>query len=301
MTTVETPAARFWEAYQPGFRFTDEEPGTPEFFADVERHRYQLEPHIPEIVDFPRWAGADVLEVGCGIATDGARFARAGARYAGVDSSERALELARKRFSLEGLDGAFTRASATSLPFADESFDLVYSHGVIHHIPDTASAVREFHRVLRPGGTALVMLYHRDSLNYYVNIMLLRRILAATLLIPGAVGVIARLVGEQSEVLRGHRDLLREHGLRYLLDRQLFLSNNTDGPGNRLSKVYSRRGARELFSQFASSRIEVRFLNLRIYPGGALLGRTAPARRLERVYGWHLYVCGVKGDERAQA
>lgn len=291
---MSTTQKQFWTEYQPGFRFSASTPGTPEFFAEVETHRYSLEPHIPEVVRFSDWSGADVLEAGCGVATDGARFARAGARYTAVDQSSTALELARRRFELEGLEGRFRRSSVTELPFEDESFDLVYSHGVIHHIPDTKGAVSEFHRVLRPGGIALVMLYHRDSLNYRFTIMGLRRVLAAALLLPGAATILSRLTGEDPNVLADHKRLLREHGLRYLTERRLFLSNNTDGPGNPLSKVYGRKDAAELFAGFVNVTTAVRFLNLRIFPGGDRLAKAAPARRLERRWGWHLYVRATK-------
>lgn len=285
----------FWSAAQPGFRFTDEPVGSPAFFAAVERHRYALEPHIPEVARFGDWAGRDVLEVGCGIATDGLQFLRAGARYTGFDQSPVALDLARRRFELEGLEATdLVRSTAVELPFADESFDLVYSHGVIHHIADTEDVVAEFRRVLRPGGTALVMVYHRDSFNYRVNIMVLRRLLAAALLIPGAPAAIARLTGESEALLLEHRELLRRHGLTYLLDRELFLANNTDGPGNPLSKVYSRAEARELFSEFAGVDLAVRHLNLRVIPGGGALSALSPVDSLGRRAGWHLYVRASK-------
>jgi ubiquinone/menaquinone biosynthesis C-methylase UbiE len=282
--------ADFWSAAQPGFRFSKAEVGSAEFFAEVERHRYSLEPHIRSVVDFPRWRDKDVLEAGCGIATDGLQFARAGARYTGLDRSERALELATRRFSLEQAIGAFVEGSVDELPFADATFDLVYSHGVIHHIPETERAIAEFHRVLRPGGTAIVMVYHRDSLNYHVNIMVIRRVLVGALVIPGAPEWIARLTREDPAVLAGHRRLLAQHGRRYLTDRALFLSNNTDGPGNPLSKVYTRSEFHRMFAAFDDVRTDVRFLNLRLYPAGERLARAEIARRLERRYGWHLYV-----------
>lgn len=285
----------FWSAAQPGFRFTDEPVGSPAFFAAVERHRYSLEPHIPEVVRFGDWAGCDVLEVGCGIATDGLQFLRAGARYTGFDQSPVALSLAQRRFELEGLEAQdLVQSTAVELPFADESFDLVFSHGVIHHIADTEAVVAEFERVLRPGGTALVMVYHRDSLNYYVNIMGLRRALAALLLIPGAPRLIARATGESEELLLDHRALLREHGVGYLLDRTLFLAHNTDGPGNPLSKVYSRAEVRKLFSDFATVDLAVRHLNLRVFPGGGRLAGLPAVERLGRRIGWHLYVAARK-------
>lgn len=282
--------AAFWSEHQPGFRFSTQPVGTPEFFAEVEWHRYSLEQHIPEIARFERWGGRDILDAGCGIATDGARFARAGARYTGLDQSRTALDLAGRRFELEELEGQFVQGSVSDLPFPDRSFDLVYSHGVVHHVPDTEKAISEFHRVLRSGGTALVMVYHRNSLNYRLNIMVLRRALAALLLVPGADGLVARLTGEDRAVLHGHRTLFERHGLSYLTDGALFLSNNTDGPGNPLSKVYSRADARELFRQFADVRLATRFLNLRLYPGGGRLAHTAPAQWLERRIGWYLYV-----------
>lgn len=280
----------FWTENQPGFRFTDRPVGSMEFFAEIERHRYALEPAVHELVDFRRWRDFDVLEAGCGIATDGINFARAGARYTGVDFSPAALGLARRRFELEGRPGRLLSGSATELPLEDASVDLVYSCGVIHHIPDTQAAVREFQRVLRPGGEAVVMVYHRGSLNYWAGIMLLRRVLVGTLLIPGAARFASSVTGEEPAVLKAHRDLLREHGTRYITDRGLFLSNNTDGPGNPLSKVYSRAEARRLFSDFEEVRTSPRFLNLRVYPGGGRLAATRFAACLERRIGWHLWI-----------
>ena len=108
--------ADFWSRSQPGFRFSSGEPGTPKFFAEVERHRYTLEPHIPEVAQFGRWADRDVLEVGCGIGTDGARFAGSGARYTGVDQTETAISLARRRFDLKDLAGQFPVAQRRACP-----------------------------------------------------------------------------------------------------------------------------------------------------------------------------------------
>lgn len=284
----------FWTAYQPGLRATDAPVGSPAFFAEVERRRYALEPDIAELVDFERWAGAEVLEAGCGIATDGIRFVRANARYTAIDFSPVALSLARWRLQLESRAGRFVHGSVVNLPFADASFDLVYSNGVIHHVPETASAIREFHRVLRPGGTAIVMVYHRRSFNFYVSIMTVRRLLASVLLVPHADRAIARLTGEAPEVLEGHRRLLQTHGPRYLTDPALFLSHNTDGPGNPLSKTYTADSMRRAFSDFAVVDTQVRFLNLRAYPAGERLERLPRVRTLGRRYGWHLWIRATK-------
>jgi SAM-dependent methyltransferase len=293
--TIEERRA-FWTSYQPGFRFSQEPVGSPEFFAAVERHRYALEPAIRELARFEQQSGRDVLELGCGIATDGVNFARAGARYTGVDFSPAAVDLARHRLSLEprDLDAQIVQASIDDVPVEDRSQDLVYSNGVIHHLPETERVVAEMHRVLRPGGRALVMVYHRGSLNLHVNIMLIRRLLVLGLRVPGFAALAARATGEDAAVLEGHRALLREHGLGYLTDRQLFLDHNTDGPGNPLSKVYTRADAQRLFTAFSQVRTHVRFLNLRLYPGGERIARTALARRAEPRWGWHLWIEAVK-------
>src|SRR5437588_11928245 len=140
----------FWQEHPCGTKFADAEVGSRRFFEAVEEHRYRTEWHIPEAAGFERAKGLRVLEIGCGLGTDGARFARAGASYTGVDLTEAAVSLARRRFGLEGLPGEFRVAGAGGLEFADESFDLVCSHGVLHHTPDAASAAVELRRVPAP-------------------------------------------------------------------------------------------------------------------------------------------------------
>ncbi len=160
---LKTRVHDFWQANPCGTKFAEGDIGTREFFAAVERHRYLTEWHIPQVVGFPRWRDSEVLEVGCGLGTDAINFVRRGARYTGVDLTEASIELARRRFEFEGLTADLRVADAEALPFADDRFDLVYSHGVLHHTPDTQRAINEVYRVVKPGGTAMVMLYHKNS------------------------------------------------------------------------------------------------------------------------------------------
>jgi SAM-dependent methyltransferase len=153
----------FWEARPCGSRHAAAPEGTTEYFAQVERRRYELEPFIARFADFAATDDRRVLEIGVGLGTDLVRFARAGARVTGVDLTEHSIGLARSRLALEGLVGDLRRADAERLPFADGSFDVVYSWGVLHHTPDTAGAIRESIRVLAPGGRLCVMLYGRRS------------------------------------------------------------------------------------------------------------------------------------------
>src|SRR2546430_1728919 len=152
--------------------------GTRKFFDEVERHRYQeYAPWMPEVMGFNDFAGQRLLEVGCGMGTDLLQFARGGAKVTGIDLTPRSIEISRHHLSLYGHNGEFAIADCESLPFADESFDVAYSNGVLHHTPDTSGAVREIHRVLRPGGQARVMLYHRSSFAYWGDVILRHGIL----------------------------------------------------------------------------------------------------------------------------
>ena len=283
----------FWQAHPCGTKFSDAEIGTLEFFEQVEAHRFEKEWHIPEAADFAATRGLRVLEIGCGLGTDGAQFAKAGADYTGVDLTEAAIDLARKRFELSDLKGQFRVADAENLDFPDESFDVVYSHGVLHHTPDTARAVREIHRVLKTGGRAIVMLYHRGSYNYRVGIRLLRRAGAGLLKSRIGIRIVHYLTGEPIDSLREHAELLRlqTNGKTSTSD---FLSASTDGAGNPLARVYSRREARELFRDFRSVELRTYFLNKRFLP---LIGRLLP-RAIESAlasrWGWHLWIYARK-------
>jgi len=133
-------------------------------YMDQAAARYRLEPYIENFARFQDWKGKRVLEIGVGLGADHQRFAEAGAELSGVDITERAVEHARRRFAVFGLHSDLRVADAERLPFADNTFDLVYSWGVIHHTPDTGRAAREIVRVLKPGGEYRVMIYHRASL-----------------------------------------------------------------------------------------------------------------------------------------
>ncbi len=283
----------FWQANPCGTKFTDAPPGTRLFYERVEEHRYTKEWHIPAAADFASARGLRVLEIGCGLGTDGAQFAKAGAIYTGVDLTEAAIELARRRFELFDLPGTFRTADAENLDFENDSFDLVYSHGVLHHTPDTERAVREVHRVLRPGGRAVVMLYHRDSYNYRINIRVLRRAGAHLLKFEPGLKLVHGLTGEPIESLREHAQHLKEDARSYLSPNE-FLSQHTDGAGNPLARVYSRREALELFKDFSRVELATHFLNKRWLPVvGNLLSRGAEKRLASR-WGWHLWIYAHK-------
>lgn len=282
----------FWQAHPCGTKFTDTEMGTREFFASLEIHRYTKEWHIPIAADFAGTRGLKVLEIGCGMGTDGAQFAKAGADYTGIDLTEAAIELARKRFALSHLNGEFRVSDAENLDFADESFDLIYSHGVLHHTPDIQAAVREIHRVLKPGGRAIVMLYHRGSYNYRVGIRVLRRAGARLLKSEVGIEIVHRLTGEPIDSLREHAALLSSANGN--VSGAELLNQSTDGAGNPLARVYSRGEARKLFKDFRDVELRAYFLNKRFIPlVGNLLPRSIESALASR-WGWHLWIYATK-------
>jgi SAM-dependent methyltransferase len=185
-----------------------------------EAERYRLEPQIFRFADFAGGAGKDVLEIGVGMGADHLQWARARPRtLAGIDLTERGIDFTRHRLSIYGLSSDLRVADAENLPFAADSFDIVYSYGVLHVSPDTPRTVREVFRVLKPGGVAKVLIYHKWSM---VGYMLWVRY-----------GLLAL------RPFRGLSDIYAEH---------------LESPG---TKAYTISEARELFSQFRSVDIHI--------------------------------------------
>jgi ubiquinone/menaquinone biosynthesis C-methylase UbiE len=157
---LKSRVADFWNSEPCGTRYLDEQSG----FDEHARIRYRLEPHIFDFAGFNSALGLRVLEIGVGMGADYQQWLQEGAIATGVDISAASLEQARHRCELAGLAPDLHVADAEKLPFESDSFDVVYSYGVMHHSPDTARCVNEAWRVLKPGGEARIMLYHHLSL-----------------------------------------------------------------------------------------------------------------------------------------
>lgn len=163
MTATKKDVHDFWNAASCGEALYLD-PAAADKYQQQARIRYELEPYIPGFADFAGSKGRRVLEIGVGLGADHQRFAEAGAVLAGIDLTERAVEHTRGRLASLGLASDITVGDAESLPFPDNSFDIVYSWGVLHHSPDTPRAIAEVLRVLSPGGTARIMIYHTWSM-----------------------------------------------------------------------------------------------------------------------------------------
>lgn len=152
----------YWEAEPCGTRgVTSDE--RKRFFDQIEKERYEWEPYIPQYARFERARDKKLLEIGVGAGTDFINWVRHGARATGVDLTERGVSLTKERLALEGLTADVRQADAENLPFPDETFDIVYSNGVLHVPPDPARAISEAHRVLKRGGTFVGLIYNPNS------------------------------------------------------------------------------------------------------------------------------------------
>jgi ubiquinone/menaquinone biosynthesis C-methylase UbiE len=263
-----------------------------QYFEEISQNRYnRREWYVPIVANFPAYKDKKMLEIGCSIATDGLEFAKAGAIYTGLDLTPHSIELAEERFGLFNARGTFVVANAEKLPFPDDSFDHVYSFGVIHHAPHPEKIAGEIHRILRKGGTFTVMLYNRNSINYYVEIMFLRKIFRLCLLLKPMPGIIARVTGFDRWKLEGHRDILIKKGR---MTTQEWISINTDGPFCPLARVYDDKEAADLFKDFANIRQEVWEFNPEHW---SFLGKLIPfslEKWIGRRWGWSRLIYGTK-------
>jgi SAM-dependent methyltransferase len=162
VATIDT-VRDYWNRHIHDLEITRHPVGSRGFFDDLDQYHFEKLHHLLRLVDFDGYAGRRVLEVGCGAGVDLARFARGGALVSGVDLAGSAIDLARSNFEQQGLRGEFQVADGERLPFPDDSFDLVYAHGVVQYTADPDRLVGECRRVLKPGGDAIFQVYNRVS------------------------------------------------------------------------------------------------------------------------------------------
>jgi SAM-dependent methyltransferase len=206
---------------------------SPDYCRAALEHRYRLYAFSDELVDFPQWAGKRVLEIGCGQGADLSRFVLAGACAYGCDLTPKHCRISRDFVAALGGKTATAQADARRLPYASESFDLVYSFGVLLLVDDLEAAVSEIRRVLKPGGRVIVMFYNRQSLHYYIK----------TLYYYGVVCDLERILGP-----------------RRLIDWF------TDGFGYPRTYHQTPESLREIFSPFDVEQVVVRNLTAEQLP-----------------------------------
>jgi SAM-dependent methyltransferase len=232
------------------------------------------------------------LEIGTGVGTDARQMIMRGANYHGINIDQGSCVMTRKALDVFGLVGQVQQMSATDMRFQSNLFDIVYSFGVLHHIPNVEKAISEIRRVLKPGGYLLFMVYNRSSINYQVEIRYLRkwilRVLAAS---PWLVTFMGRL-GFPKDKLSRHVDLFKKYGK--MSDDQ-WLSRNTDGPDNPYSRVYDKDEIPWLLCEgFKILKNEVYYFDWRHW---GVIGRLMPKTLvswLGKHWGWHRVVLAQK-------
>jgi SAM-dependent methyltransferase len=273
---TEEAIREFWNTHPCGDHQVGGVKGDYEaFFCRYDEMRYRREGHILRRLDAVDWKEKRVLEVGLGQGSESEQIIRRGAIWSGVDLTPESIARVSMRLRLRQLPyERLECGSALALPFPDDSFDIVFSHGVLHHIPDVRAAQREIARVLKPGGELIAMLYARRSLNYLVSIAVVRRLALVFLYVAGA---------RPGGIVGGHLSNARKLGLRHYLAMPQFIHSNTDGPENPYSKVYDRTTVQADFPDFCIEHVEQDFMHAPPLP-------VAPLKPLAGILGWHLWV-----------
>lgn len=301
METRVEEVREFWNTEACGTHFVEHASSEKEFYERFREHRYRTEWHIPLLVPFTHARGKKLLEIGIGNGADAAMFALNGADYTGADLTEAALEATRKHFEVLNLKGRFQKENAENLSYPSDSFDIVYSHGVLHHTPNTPKAIGEVHRVLKNGGQAIIMLYHKNSFNYFIRIMLYMR-LRLLLKILSRVGrwrhdriqlqkALVGLRGNQShQIWQIHYQNFLQTGWQYLRASN-FVHHCTDGPECPVAHAFSKAEARDLFKEFRDLRFAVAHFPLRKYSKWIPF---ALEKLLATRLGWYLFIFAKK-------
>ena len=226
--------------------------------------RYNLQDYMYESFGFQDFKGQRVLEVGCGSGLDAIEFAKNGAIVTAVDITDNAIQQTMQNSIEAGVSiTVMPTLQSQFLPFPNDSFDLVYSFGVLHHIPDVEVMLQEIRRVLKPCGKFMGMVYNKDSLLFAYSIIYLHGIKNKKYLDSFSLGTIDKLTAQYSE---------RIENCPY-------------------TKAYTKKEARELFGNyFKEVEIEVKYNVLDL-----------PGERKVKIdiddkweLGWHLIIKGVK-------
>jgi ubiquinone/menaquinone biosynthesis C-methylase UbiE len=241
------------------------EPGTPEFFSAVEKYRYETySPWLKDEVKFEQFTGKYILEVGGGLGTDHVQFAKAGAKTFDLDLAKEHLRLSKERFAQNNLSGNFIYGDAELSPFRNNSFDTVYSFGVLHHTPDTQKSIEEVRRVLKPSGEVMIMLYYKHSYFYWFSLFFVKGILKGNLFRMNMSEIMSRFVEYSSS---GARPLV---------------------------KVYTKKQVRKMFKDFSQIQIKICQLTQGDFP---YIGKFIPVsilNFLSKFIGWNIFIRGVK-------
>ena len=261
-------AQRLWNTHPCGTgSFLDGiEPDSLAFFDAIARHRYEeSDLWMKRTLDFGMARGKKLLEIGHGVGTDLLAFCEGGAEVHGIEITEAHHRLAKRNFALHGKTCVFKLCEASAIDFPSGTFDYVYSHGVLHHTPDTEQCISEVYRVLKPNGQFILSLYHTYSAYHLFSLLIGHGLFKGKLFTLGYRGLMSTV----------------EHG--------------ADGVSVKpLVKTYTRRKVRHLLSDFSEVRFKTAHFKREHVPK---VGRYLPRgweRALEPYLGWYVIAFAKK-------
>jgi ubiquinone/menaquinone biosynthesis C-methylase UbiE len=224
----------FWNDHLCGSQFINKEIYTPEFFNEYRAFRYKKEHHLLEIINDYDSTDRDVLEIGLGVGADTTQWAAKSKSHTGIDLTDEAVYSTTEHLKLLGLKGTIVKGSAEKLPFDDHSFDLVYSQGVLHHTDNIENTFKEIRRVLRPDGEFIIMLYTKDSFNYWVRIQFYFRLRLLFEIFKNKIG------GKSNSTWDAHYKNFKNMGWKYWSWKE-FPHHCTDGPDCTIANIYYKK------------------------------------------------------------
>lgn len=272
---IEKEIEEFWDLHPCGESLVGRlERDYDGFFHRYDTFRYSSERHVLSCLDKIHFRGKKTLEIGLGQGADSEQIIRRGAIWSGLDITQESVKRVKTRLYLRNLSYTdIKQGSVLDIPFPDCTFDIVFSHGVLHHVPDILRAQEEIARVLRTGGLLIVMLYAKNSLNYRISITIVRRLGLMALYLLGI-----KTKGIYSQHLKNAQEM----GLWNYIQMNNFIHHNTDGPLNPYSKAYDLNEVRKDFPLFRILHAHKHFMHAPPLPVHSLPGG--------RVFGWHLWV-----------
>lgn len=273
-SAIKEATKKVWGTNPAGWTHArDKQKGTKEFFDQVLKNRFTEECFwLPAVVSFESYANKKVLEIGCGAGYDAYMFCKNGAEYTGIDLVPENIVLTKKHLSFYGYSPLILEADAEKMGFK-EQFDLVYSFGVLHHIPNIEKALLNSYDALKPGGTAMFIVYYKYSIAYF------------------------RVVAHW---------IVRGKFLKESLDHALSRVEDVGSSERPLVRVYSKKEFTKLVQAagFTVVSTKIRKLSREDFPafrGLAYSIKYIPETVLYRWatwWGWYLCVEAVKSDEK---
>lgn len=273
----------YWNENLCGSHFIPEEYPSKEFFEQYRKFRQKKAHHLDRLIKWESARDKDVLEIGLGIGADAARWAAWAKSFTGIDLTMKSVEATRLHFKYLNLKGNVYQGDTENLSLRDDSFDIVYSHGVLHHTPDIQRAFKEIHRVLKSDGRLILMLYAKESFNYWIRIQTYMRL---------------RLIGEilknklrmnNPELWARHIRNLKSRGWSYLSWKK-FPHRCTDGPDCEIANIFSKKKIVRMLREggFQIERMTKAHFPIRMNPQGE--------SRLAKYLGFHRFIWARKAQ-----